>query len=559
MVNPYIAAMVAGFNIIVPIKHYFFERSISKKQLFLFPIISFLSGILFWMIFGMITFESKAGATLISGDNFRQYAFNLNSFFNAYGSFSQILPDFGMVTDKQYEGYGYFGLGMLFIVLISSIYFLIFLRKDSKTKNQKNIFYLLTGWCFILFLFSLSNQITFGKNILLTYPIPDFIEKIGFIFRASGRFCWPFYYFIFLFSIIVFSKIRVTEVLKGLIFFLITVLQLYDINNLITYRDLKFGRYKTALSDQNWIKIFSKFDKIVIYPCFNTSLNYHLDYQDLCYLALKANKPITNGYVARDKNPEKTEKYKERLTDRINSGEIDNDLFITTSEYIQDFNVLLKRNNIVIHKLYIFIFDKAKDIDKYFNEIEEEKAYFQSVKADSNKGSAFIELTDNFIENNIKFYLENYNSLTNQVQLKGWAFVDKSDNNKGDSIFISLENRGKNFFMPSKMAKRLDITQSYKKTYLDDSGFKAIIFTDNLESGIYQLGILIKTKEGKYHYTKTDKKVVVNKKVKIVENNDLNLSKWKSKKIALDLKEFFPIKKDKELLFYENSTRRSPL
>lgn len=60
--------------------------------------------------------------------------------------------------------------------------------------------------------------------------------------------------------------------------------------------------------------MIGNFDNVIIYPPFNYnySMTYNNDYQDLCYLALKAKKPISNAYVARA-NIRKVESFKLEL------------------------------------------------------------------------------------------------------------------------------------------------------------------------------------------------------------------------------------------------------
>ena len=48
--------------------------------------------------------------------------------------------------------------------------------------------------------------------------------------------------------------------------------------------------------------------------------------------------------------------------------------------------------------------------------------------------------------------------------------------------------------------ERPDLTSHFKKPYLNDAGFNAIIFKDNVGKGIYTLGIMIKNVNGKTSY-----------------------------------------------------------
>jgi uncharacterized protein DUF6311 len=499
-INPYITFMVAGFNVIIPIKNYFYDKSINLKQLIFFPILSIVSVLFFWIIFGMIQF--KTSTNLASVDSFNMYSFNLNSFYNSYGHFSKFLPDYGFVNDKQYEGFAYLGIGMIIIVVIAIASVIIKCLKSKKeiiSKTRK--FALLLLLCLSLFLFAITNEVTFGTKTLVQLPLPGLIEKLGFIFRASGRFVWPLYYVIVIFSLLVFSEFKINKYIKIGLLTLLMGIQIYDTQYLISFRDLPSGDYHTALSDDKWISVFKEFDEIITYPPFETSLQYNMDYQDLCFLALEAKKPITNGYVARS-NIEDKDAYRTNLLEKIKSGNIGkNQLIITTEKYIEDFDFLIYKDLVTLKKLnnFIFIFSKEKAIEKYFDESPENSNYINFIidkyKNRGNLKQSKIKLVEG---NAIQFYFDEYdfNKKENALKVRGWAFIKETDNNKGDSIYIALSNSRISYLVPLETVSRQDITGSFKKTYLDDSGINTIIFTDKLEKGTYAVGVMIKAKNG---------------------------------------------------------------
>jgi hypothetical protein len=372
--------MILGFNIVIPIKHYIFDHSITLKKTFFYPILAITSGLLFWIAFGMINLSNSTSTNLASADNFRQYSFNLNSFFNSYGFFSKILPDFGMVNEKQYEGFAYFGFGILILIFLTIIYFILTFKKSNIIFFEKKKIIPVIILCFGLFIFSMSCQISFGKKVLFEYPIPKLIETLGFVFRASGRFVWPLYYLSLISLFIIITKIDIKNILRNSILTIITCIQIYDIQTLLTKNDLPSGDYHTKLQDDKWILLFKNFDEIITYPCFNTTLLYHLDYQDFCFLALKAKKPITNGYVARD-NITKVERYRNSLTENLNNGKIANQIFITTPSNIEDFSVLISQSKVKIKKLdgFVLIYPKEKNLDEIVKNTKNDDIYLDSI------------------------------------------------------------------------------------------------------------------------------------------------------------------------------------
>lgn len=562
-INPYIAMMIVGFNIILPLKHYFFEKSITVKQLLYFPILSIASGLFFWIVFGMINISSSTSTNLASVDNFRQYSFNLNSFFNSYGYFSKFLPNLGMVNDKQYEGFAYFGFGMLLLIAFMIAYCLLL-----KLKGNTNVFHVgkkyfpLFFLCIGLFIFSLSCQLTFGTKVLFEYPIPDLIEKIGFTFRASGRFVWPLFYLLLIGFLLLFFRTKINDKLKIGILLVITAIQIYDIQDLLTKYDFKSGDYHTKLSDEKIIPIFKQFDEIITYPCFNNNLLYTLDYQDFCFLALKAKKPITNGYVARD-NAEKTQIFRDSLINRLNRGEIKNELFVTTESNLEDFTVLLKSNKVTAKPLdgFIYIYSKQKNLDHYFNaDQKEEQSLQQQI---DNLGSQDDYVVDTYkpVESNaIQYNFDNYGFANSVLRINGWACLKSANDATGDNVFMVISNEKSTLRVPVTVVKRPDVTAAQGRGNLDDSGFKVIVFTTILDKGDYDLGILIEDKNGVKSYTKTDRKLHLTNEKELVKTKPKGVENFVSKIDAIDLTSFTPIKsKDNSgLVFFENSATKSP-
>lgn len=511
-INPYLALMLAGFNVIIPFRHYFYDNTLSLKKAIIFPLVSFLIGLVFWIVFGLLVFSNNTNLDV--GNIYGLYAFNLNSFFNSFGYYSKFIPHLGMVTDQQHEGFGYLGMGMIIIVGIAFVYLLFRTFTNKAYFNGKRILLPLFALCFFLFLFSVSNKVSWGTEVLFTYKALPIIEKIGNIFRATGRFIWIVYYVIIIFSLVLFFKIKANKATKIIVMVLLTGLQLYDIENLLTSRDLKSGEFHTKLDDAQWIKIFKNFDEIITYPPFTNNLVYAMDYQDLSFLALKSKKPITNGYVARE-NLTESQAYKDTLSATIRRGEInENQIFITTPKYLDEFKVLFYKDNVQVKRLnnFIFIFSKAKTIQNLFKESDEDTKFIDSVYHFYNSKSKYKILEKKLSEtNNLQFNIEVYSYDSDIMNISGWAFNKNNNTTNPDSIFLSLSNKTKTFLIPAKLIKREDIAQVYKNKNLTNPGFSATIFTDKIPKENYELGIAIRDNKGVYNYVKSDKLTSVGK------------------------------------------------
>jgi hypothetical protein len=512
-INPYLALMVGGFNIILPLKHYLFEKTLKIKRAIIFAVVSFASAIIFWLIFGLIVFSNNTNLDV--GNIYGMYAFNLNSFVNSYGFYSHFLPNLGMVTDFQHEGFAYLGMGMICIVLIAIVFlfYKLIVNKLFYTKFKK--FLPLLVLCFMLFVFAVSNKVSLGTKELFTYPTFGIVEKVGNIFRATGRFIWIVYYVIIIFSLLIFSKIKISNYIKLPILLLLLGLQFYDTENLLTIRNLHDGKFHTKVNDEKWIPIFKEFGEIITYPPFTNNIVYSNDYQDLSFLALKAHKPITNGYVARE-NLTLSQAYKDTLRNKLNKGEIaKNQLFITSTKKLEDFNSLFYYDKVFIKKLdnFILIYSKENKISKLFDKASDDKRFLDSIKESNSKKGNLKIFKNKISEGNFEKNIEYYNYSNNAVNISGWIIDKSTRNNKGDSIYVSLKNDKSNYFVPTNFVDRADITAVYKKPYLNDAGFNATFFTNKIPKSDYNLSLVVKNKNGEYKQLKTDIIVPVGKNI----------------------------------------------
>jgi hypothetical protein len=106
-------------------------------------------------------------------------------------------------------------------------------------------------------------------------------------------------------------------------------------------------------------------------------------------------------------------------------------------------------------------------------------------------------------EKSIHYWLQSLNFGKNVLSMDGWAFIDTTQNNKGDSIFITLTNGEKSYWVQTRPVQRPDLAAAFGRTYLGDAGFNFIAFTDSLKPGRYQLGMAIKDAQGQMVYNPT--------------------------------------------------------
>jgi hypothetical protein len=171
-----------------------------------FSAIATLLLITLW-ISGFFVINSKYSVT----NHYGLLRLNLLSLFDS-GGWSYFLKDikdtpivydqFKVILGSYYESYGYLGLGGILILALSiAIAF----------KNRAVVIHLLLRYrylslCLLLLTaFAISNNIGIG-SFNASFHLPQTLNSIASILRASGRFFWPAYYVILLASIYFLTK-----------------------------------------------------------------------------------------------------------------------------------------------------------------------------------------------------------------------------------------------------------------------------------------------------------------------------------------------------------------
>jgi hypothetical protein len=275
---------------------------------------------------------------------------------------------------------------------------------------------------------------------------------------------------------------------------------------------MTYGSYDTPLDDKNWIKVIGSFDEVVFFPPFENHQLTPMDYQFFSYFAARTRKPINIGYVARaDTKAMKT--YTDSLTKDLENGKISaRSLYITTYPHLDRFSVGLQNNNLQLNVLdnYYFIYAKNNDDKDLLNLSAELNAKNKPMidsgmkKAATRTGFSAIELIKPNENNPVNYYVTRFANAENYVALEGFAFIDTTQNNKGDSIFMTLTSDSLSFISPMKMKLRPDVTAHFKRKFVDHSGFEGLSFFDALPKGKYKVGIAIKNSKGNFAFQSTE-------------------------------------------------------
>jgi hypothetical protein len=527
LINPYLCWMVLGFTFAIPVKLCFVENTISRKYFFAYLAISLFTVVLLWYITGLVEFGKKEDLGI--GGAYGLYALNLNSLFNS-GGFSSYFPQLKMVSWHQYEGYMYLGLGIFSLISILFLYncFIFIRRKIQNRKiqgtaamgNKKLIpLYVLVA---LFTIFSITLVFTWSNKVLFRIPAPAFFVHLEEVFRASSRFFWTPYYLIVLFTIIGLAQSKIKPLISTSIIFVALLVQLYDIKPILTFRRLPSGTYTPShLDSKNWIQVMKKFDEILFYPAFESPKVFPMDYQDFAYLSLKAGKPVNLAYVARADN-RAMQRFGDSNRSRVeNSRLTPKALYLTNAANLEHFNLAFQSDAAQLNLLdgcyYIFSKEpKDRNLEALTNKLNAPfRAKLDSALTSISKGSKFSESSKIPVadENAIHYWLQTVDIGEKVISMEGFAFIDSTQNNKGDSIFVTLSSADKCYMVRTMIVQRPDITAAFRKAYLDDAGFNFIAFTENVQKGMYQIGLAIKDTRGQIVYQPTDRQA----KIRIAE------------------------------------------
>jgi hypothetical protein len=513
LINPYLCLMVTGFTFATPARLCFIDKVIKKKKFVIYILASVISAAFLWYITGMISFGRKEDLGV--GGAYGLYTMNLNSLYNA-GGFAALTHSFDWVSWHQYEGFMYLGAGILLLIVIlfvvSVLGFIKTRHKTADLPDRKGLRdkTLIPLWILVaLFaIFSITGVISFNNRVILRIPAPAIFIHLVEVFRACGRFFWVPYYLIILFTIMAIAKSRFSQWVTTFLIVVALAIQLYDIKLLLTYRHLSHGTYTAPMDNPDWISIMKQFNEILFFPAFQPPGIRAMDYQDFSYLALKAGRPVNLAYVARG-DSRAARIFNDSLNRMVENDSLSPQaLYITNLVNLDHFAPALQSGSARLTMLdsCYYIYSSAlknKMLDSLSAKLNDrDKAGMDSLLKALQTKREFFESGDvpQANQKSIRYWLESLNVGKDVISMSGWAFVDTTQNNKGDSIFITLTSAEKSYWVQTRQVQRPDLGSAFNRIYLGDAGFNFFAFTDSVKPGQYKLGMVIKDSKGKLVY-----------------------------------------------------------
>ena len=166
---------------------FFFIREIFKTKniKIFFEILKLIFALIIMYIIGY--FESSPINSVSSG--YGNFKIDLFSFMDPKlpftANWSMFLNDLGIT---HLEGFIYFGLGNIFLIIIAFILYIKNKTKDVLIRNNFPIFRILNLYIIILFLWSLTTNFSVFGNKIFDLNLPDYLFGVLSIFSSTGRF-----------------------------------------------------------------------------------------------------------------------------------------------------------------------------------------------------------------------------------------------------------------------------------------------------------------------------------------------------------------------------------
>lgn len=158
--------------------------------------------------------------------------FNLNGFFNPFSAhFAYLMPVLKYVNPHQFMGYAYYGVGLLFLPLVSVV--ILFIPKLRKIETDKFLISVFFLGFFISLLLALSPQITLNDKIIFEYKLPDYIFNLWSVYRGTGRFIYAAFYILLILAFY-FLNTKINSKILSVILSVSICLQIIDSSILYT-------------------------------------------------------------------------------------------------------------------------------------------------------------------------------------------------------------------------------------------------------------------------------------------------------------------------------------
>jgi hypothetical protein len=323
LIHPYLWMMCGGI-IFMSQAEYFIRTHDTRKAAIYMGIFCFV-GIALLYIFG--GFVGDTNANLGIGT----YEANLNSLYNSMGL--ALLPGFSVAL-AQYEGFGYLGAGILFLLIVATGILLVNHRLPKL--GIRRIMICITAILFMLF--SILPEVSFNEKVLLDLNLGRVYRAFAGIFRSNGRFIWPVAFLIMTAAIVFVTRRVRKRTLKALMVFIL-VIQIVDMMPYLKDRHAMYAVpdkvYDDPLEESELMNKASEGRKHLV---MDLEENVGLDQsQAVSYYAYKHDMTTNDFYYARPIDY-KVESMRQSLKSDMENGDYDDSLlYIIGDDKLPDY------------------------------------------------------------------------------------------------------------------------------------------------------------------------------------------------------------------------------
>jgi uncharacterized protein DUF6311 len=187
-VHPYFVVMTAALGAALVVRLVAVERLGGPALL-----LGGVTGVAVAAAAGLFLFGFLGSGVRSEAPGFGFFSADLATLVNPMG-WSRVLGSLP-VQGGQYEGFGYLGAGALLLVL-AGIGLTLALRGTRPSPGALARAAPAGVVTLLLFVFALSDAITFAGERILTVGLYALVPPLGSTFRSSGRFVWPLHYLV---------------------------------------------------------------------------------------------------------------------------------------------------------------------------------------------------------------------------------------------------------------------------------------------------------------------------------------------------------------------------
>jgi hypothetical protein len=227
-------------------------------------------------------------------DGYGLFSWNLNGFINPSSIPSSFLKRMALGDFRQYEGFSYLGMGNLLILPTATFLFLHFENLKKRAFIIIPFMIVAISYC----LFAVTQKAFLGDRLIWEFRLPDLLYNLFFsMFRASGRFIWPVFYFLVLFGI--------TSILRyfrfpAVVLVVALLVQSSDLSRVFEFNKYSgFVSYDSPLESEFWKQAVKSNRHIILFPANRSAENI---YEPFAILARQNKLTLNWGYFSRADN-----------------------------------------------------------------------------------------------------------------------------------------------------------------------------------------------------------------------------------------------------------------